>query len=123
MFLLAFPFFAFVSDFAQTNIGSSKKSSIGVNLRIKVGKSPGSVEAADFNNDNFPDLAVTSELDSSVTVLLGNGKGSFTEAAGSPFFAGPIPNDISIKDFNKDGTMDLAFANHEQKYLTVLLNN
>lgn len=121
MFLIAFPFFAFVSNCEQTNIGSSKKSSIEVNLRIKVGKSPGSVEAANFNNDNFPDLAVTSELDSSVTVLLGNGKGSFAEVESSPFFAGPIPNDISIKDFNKDGNMDLAFANHEEKYITVLL--
>jgi hypothetical protein len=81
------------------------------------------VEAADFNNDKFPDLAVTSETDSSVTVLLGNGKGGFTEAEGSPFFAGSIPNDISINDFNKDGNMDLAFANHEKKYLTVLLGN
>lgn len=119
-FLIVFPFFAFVSDCEQTKSAASEKSPFGVTLRIKVGKSPGSVEAADFNNDNFPDLAVTSELDSSVTILLGNGKGSFTEAEGSPFFAGPIPNDISIKDFNKDGNLDLAFANHEQKYLTVL---
>ena len=91
--------------------------------KIIVGKSPGSVEAADFNNDRLPDLAITSETDSSVTVLLGDGKGKFKEAAGSPFFAGPQPNDISINDFNKDGNSDLAFANHEQKYLTVLLGN
>ena len=92
-------------------------------IKIKVGRSPGSVEVADFNHDKFPDLAVTSETDSSVTVLLGNGKGGFTETANSPFFAGSIPNDISINDFNKDGNLDLAFANHEQKYLTVLLGN
>ena len=92
-------------------------------IKIKVGKSPGSVEVADFNNDKFPDLAVTSETDSSVTVLLGNGKGGFKETGNSPFFAGSLPNDISINDFNKDGNMDLAFANHEKKYLTVLLGN
>jgi len=92
-------------------------------IKIKVGRSPGSVEVADFNHDKFPDLAVTSETDSSVTVLLGNGKGGFTETANSPFFAGSIPNDISINDFNKDSNLDLAFANHEQKYLTVLLGN
>ena len=92
-------------------------------IKFKVGRSPGSVEVADFNHDKFPDLAVTSEKDSSVTVLLGNGKGGFTETANSPFFAGSIPNDISINDFNKDGNLDLAFANHEQKYLTVLLGN
>jgi hypothetical protein len=92
-------------------------------IKLKVGNSPGSVETADFNNDQFPDLAVTSETDSSVTILLGNGKGGFTEVENSPFYAGPIPNDICINDFNKDGNMDFAFANHEQKYLTILLGN
>ena len=91
--------------------------------RIKVGNSPGSVEVADFNNDKFPDLAITSETDSSVTILLGNGKGGFTQSDNSPFFAGSIPNDICIADFNKDGNPDLAFANHDRKYLTVLLGD
>jgi FG-GAP-like repeat len=90
---------------------------------IKVGKSPGSVEVADFNNDKIPDLAVTSETDSSVTILLGKGNGKFIEAKGSPFFAGNAPNDIAIGDFNKDGNLDLAFANHDRKYLTVILGD
>ncbi len=108
----------------QSNNSSSKNSFATLDgLRINVGKSPGSVETADFNNDKIPDLAVTSETDSSVTILLGNGKGGFTEAQSSPFFAGSIPNDISTNDFNRDGNMDLAFANHEKKYLTVLLGN
>jgi hypothetical protein len=91
--------------------------------RIKVGNSPGSVEIADFNNDKFKDLAVTSETDSCVTILLGNDKGEFTEADNSPFYTGSIPNDIVIRDFNKDGNMDLAFANHDRRYLTVLLGD
>lgn len=92
-------------------------------IKIKVGNAPGSVEVADFNHDNFPDLAVTSETDSSVTILLGNGKGSFTSPGNSPFFAGSTPNDLCIADFNKDGNPDLAFPNHERKYLTVLLGD
>ncbi|MEP7323415.1 MAG: VCBS repeat-containing protein [Saprospiraceae bacterium] len=92
-------------------------------IRIKVGHSPGSVEVADFNNDSIPDLAIASETDSSVTILLGNGKGSFTPSENSPFYAGSNPNDIAIGDFNNDGNNDLAFANHEKKYLTVLLGN
>ena len=92
-------------------------------IKIGVGKSPGSVETADFNNDKFPDLAITSETDSSVTILLGNGKGGFIPSGNSPFFAGSIPNDICIADFNKDGNPDLSFANHERKYLTVLLGD
>ncbi len=108
----------------QTNDASSQGGVITFNeIKIKTGNSPGSVETADFNNDNIPDLAVTSETDSTVTILLGKGDGSFTEAKNSPFFAGPLPNDIAVGDFNKDGNVDLAIANHEQKYLTVLLGN
>lgn len=118
IFLILLPFFPFVNSCGQTSDASNTENS-----RIKVGRSPGSVEAGDFNNDKFVDLAVSSETDSTVTILLGNGKGSFTTAAGSPFFAGPQPNDIAIKDFNNDGNPDLAFANHENRFLTVLLGN
>jgi hypothetical protein len=92
-------------------------------MNIEVGRAPGSIEVADFNNDKIPDVAVTSESDSSVTVLLGQGNGEFTQAPGSPFFTGNAPNDMAIGDFNKDGNLDLAFANHDRKYLTVLLGN
>lgn len=89
-------------------------------ITIKVGKTPNSVEVADLNNDKIPDLVVANGGDSSVTILLGKGKGKFTEVKSSPFYAGYAPNDVVIADFNKDGKLDLAFANHTKKYLTVL---
>jgi len=98
-------------------------NSCGQTVTIKVGNAPGSVEIADFNHDSYSDIVVTSETDSSITVLLGNGKGDFLPAANSPFFAGAWPNDIAIGDFNNDRNPDLAIANHERKYLTVLLGN
>jgi hypothetical protein len=87
---------------------------------IKVGKTPNSIEVADLNKDKIPDLVIANGGDSSVTILLGKGNGTFREADGSPFYAGSSPNDIVIADFNKDGKPDLAFANHTKKYLTVL---
>jgi hypothetical protein len=90
---------------------------------IAVGKGPGSVEVADFNHDQLPDIAVGNSEDSSVSILLNQGHGTFLAAAGSPFYAGHFPNDINIADFNEDGNLDLAFANHERKYLTLLLGN
>lgn len=104
--------------------GSTQKNVSGFNSKtIKVGKGPGSVEVADFNKDGFPDIAVANAEDSSVTILLGDGKENFKEAGGSPFFANRFPNDIAIADFNKDGNADLGIANTEVSFLTVLLGN
>ena len=44
-------------------------------------------------------------------------------APGSAFPVGNDPNDLAVGDFNRDGRLDLAFANHETQHLTVLLGN
>jgi hypothetical protein len=91
--------------------------------RYSVGKAPGSVECGDFNGDGRPDLAVANEQSGDVSILLNDGKDGFVAAAVSPFGAGHLPNDIAIGDFNRDGKLDLALANHEEKGLTVLLGD
>ena len=87
---------------------------------IKVCNAPGSLETADFNKDGLPDLVVASETDSSVTILLSSGNGKFQPAPGSPFHAGQIPNDVTVKDLNNDSNVDLIIANHEKKQVTIL---
>jgi len=105
---------AFKSNYKQA--GAWHYTIKKITLRYK----PFSIEAADLNGDKIKDLVIANGEDSSVTVLIGAEKGNFTEATGSPFAAGSVPNDIAIADFNKDGKPDLAFANHTRKYLTVL---
>ena len=92
-------------------------------IRFPTGTAPGSVEIADFNGDGKFDIVVANEQSHDVTILLGDGKGKFTPTKGSPFPAGHLPNDIAIGDFNRDAKLDLAVANHEEKHLTVLLND
>jgi hypothetical protein len=92
-------------------------------LRFAVGNTPGSVEIADMNHDGKLDLIVANERSNNVTILLGDGKGAFAAAPGSPFPAGHSPNDMALGDFNRDGRLDVAFANHEKKYLNVLLGD
>jgi Big-like domain-containing protein/VCBS repeat protein len=93
---------------------------------------PFAVVVADFNGDGFPDLAVARGGTSLfgpgiVTILLGNGDGTFTEGA-SPF-AGDDPESIAVGDFDGDGIPDLAVANTEppvasiNNFMTVLLGN
>ena len=91
--------------------------------QISVGKEPNSVEIADLNGDARLDLVVANRGTNNVSILLGDGKGTFAQAKGSPFPAGNSPNDICIGDFNGDGKLDLAIANHGVKYLTILLGN
>ncbi len=57
-----------------------------------------------------------------MTVLLGNGSGSFAEATGSPYAVGALPA-LAVGDFNRDGIEDLAIANFQNNSnnVTVLL--
>jgi hypothetical protein len=91
--------------------------------QIPVGDGPGVVAIIDANRDGKTDIVVTNERSGSVSVLLGDGRGDFSTAPGSPFAAGHSPNDVAVGDFNRDGWSDLAFANHETQQLTVLLGN
>jgi polyisoprenoid-binding protein YceI len=84
--------------------------------------SPDFVVAGDFNGDGILDLAVANNTNpSSLTVLLGNGDGTFTLKS-SPS-VGNNPVSIAIGDFNGDGILDLAVANSSDNTVTVLLGN
>ena len=83
-----------------------------------------SIVVGDFNGDGFLDLAESDNgEDGRVTVLLGNGAGGFTPAAGSPFVVGESPTRLVVGDFNGDGIEDLATANFGPGTVTVLLGN
>ena len=86
------------------------------------GSAPTGIAVSDFNGDLALDLAVTSANDSNVTILLGNGFGSFSPTPGSPFaIEGVAPAGIVANDFNGDGFVDLATANADSNSVSVLL--
>lgn len=73
---------------------------------------------ADVNNDGFPDLIVNT--DTGISVLLGNGLGTFQAARTSSVPFGVTS--MATADFNKDGRLDLAVIDGYST-LDILLGN
>jgi hypothetical protein len=91
---------------------------------VSAGNGPQSVAVSDFNHDGKLDLAVANFGSNDVTILLGNGMGSFSQPAGSPVGAGSVPRSVTAGDFNLDGNPDLAVADSNfLGTLTILLGN
>lgn len=83
--------------------------------------SPTSVASGDLNGDGHPDLAVTRLGSGSVSVLLGNGKGSFS--AGIDYPAGTAVSNALVADFNGDGKLDVAVTDSATGSIDVLFGN
>ncbi|MDQ2785921.1 MAG: VCBS repeat-containing protein, partial [Chloroflexota bacterium] len=88
-----------------------------------VGGTPTYIVVGDFNGDSKPDLAITNATGNTVSVLLGNGSGGFTNAPGSPFAVVRFPDRIAVGDFNGDGKPDLAVTHPNDNVVSVLLGN
>ena len=92
-----------------------------------VGSSPYSVTVGDFNGDGKTDLATVcvwaSEMEpmGTVSILLGNGDGTFMEVR--DYSVGRSPESLAVGDFNGDGKSDLAVANFSDGTVSILLGN
>ena len=74
----------------------------------KVEKNPTSIRSGDFNQDGFTDLVTSNIAADSISVLFGNGDGSFQNQI--PFRVCKEPRNLALEDFNRDGHLDLAVA-------------
>ena len=70
---------------------------------------PVSVTAGDFNGDGILDLAIADAGSSALTILQGNGDGTFTQVTGEPALPQPS-NFVTTADLNGDGKLDLVFS-------------
>jgi VCBS repeat-containing protein len=122
-------------DLVVANFGSSPFT-IGVLLgngdgtfqpqvTYPTGHNPISVAIGDLNGDGKPDLVVADDDTpvGAVSVLLGNGNGTFQPQTSYP--TGPGPTSIAIGDFNRDGRPDIVATNgsFESNSVSVLLGN
>src|SRR2546427_5557743 len=84
---------------------------------VRAGSSPASVVAGNFNGDGKLDLAVANAGSNNVSMLLGNGDGTFKPALNSGVLG---PGSLAVGDFNGDGKLDLAVTNAG---VSILLGN
>jgi hypothetical protein len=128
-----------IIDLVSANQGNNTVSVLlgnvegGFNAPVSyaTGPSPTAVIAGDFNNDGILDLAVTdgncaygmaNELicdAGTVSILLGNGDGSFQPHI--DYATGKNPSALAAGDFNGDGKLDLAIVNSQDSSISVLL--
>jgi VCBS repeat protein len=70
------------------------------------GVNPVGSAVADFNGDGKPDVAISNNSGSSVTIFLGTGSGTF--GAGKAVATSSTPRWLAAGDLNNDGKIDLA---------------
>jgi hypothetical protein len=80
-----------------------------------------SIVAGDFNGDGRLDLAAPNQSTNTVSVLLGNGDGTFQPQV--TYAVGQDPSAIVVGDFTGDGLLDLAVANYNDDTASVLMGN
>ncbi len=98
----------------STTLVPAPQPSFGRGSRVWLGVAKG-----DFNGDGFLDLATANGSfgaqgvppGNDVTILLGDGRGAFNPAPGSPVRVGDAPTSIVASDFTQDSVLDLATAN------------
>jgi hypothetical protein len=109
-----------VSPSVTQQVNAAVGTGFATPVSYGVGTEPYGVAVADFNGDGLPDLAVINEFGGNVSLLLGNGDGTFQPALS---IAGENSSELSIAvgDFNGDGHPDLAVGGGAG--LAVLLGN
>lgn len=78
----------------------------------------------DYDNDGWIDLFVTNDNDGVKFLFLNDGTGAFNRSLVSPIIA-PSGNSFGVAnaDFNRDGALDLAIANHSFESNFLYLND
>jgi FG-GAP-like repeat len=97
---LAFAVAALAITTQSAGAGQFKKA-----VYYGAGQRPYKVVTAQFTQSGNVDLAVGDYLSDRVSILLGNGDGTFQKALTFPV---PAPIGIAVGDFNEDGIQELA---------------
>jgi hypothetical protein len=101
----------------RVTASSSSPGTFAAATAFAVGNNPTSVAVGDFNGDGNQDLVVANVDSDNVSILLGNGDGTFAAATN---FADGDWYAVSVGDFSGDGNQDLAVANTNSDSVSIL---
>jgi YD repeat-containing protein len=113
-----------------TNVGavilkSELKEPIYSGIAFATGDRPRSVVVLDLNGDGKLDIVTANADSSDLSVLLGNGDGTFQAeqrfATGDGLFRGP--SSLATGDLNHDGITDLITSNYVSNTVSILFGN
>lgn len=80
-----------------------------------------SIKLGDFNKDGFVDAAVVNGGSNSISILFGQGDGTFGSVA--TYSVGGSPSDLAVGDLNNDGNADIVVSNSQSNSVSVLSGN
>lgn len=86
---------------------------------VPTGVNPTNMALADYNGDGKTDVAVTNQVSNNLSILLGNGDGTFASAVPVPAGSGPYA--IAAGKFNNDNFFDLAVVNSGSNSVSIFL--
>jgi hypothetical protein len=122
------------ADIVVTNVGSntiailkniSSRGNIAFESRMeyKTGEYPRSVSISDFDNDGKPDIAITSQKDSTVSIFKNNSTpGNINFNLLMNLKSGNGPYGIAVDDLNGDGLPDIVASNGAANTVSVFRN-
>lgn len=84
-----------------------------------LGSSPSSIALGNINNDGVLDVIATNKGDNNVSLLLGNGDGTFK--CQTTLSVGTAPCSVALGDLNGDGTLEIITANGGSNNISILL--
>lgn len=108
-------------DYVRIILATGISNPTSIDFMLPAGSKPTGVTAADFNKDGNIDVAVGTQGDNMVRILLNDGKGNLQ--LGGAAAVGMGPEAIVAGDLDGDGAADVVIANRPDNSLTVLLGD